>query len=259
MGQEASGVVYRAQDTRLGRQVAIKMLSSHLAGDTGWRQRFEREARVISSFSHPNICTRFDVGEDQGRLYLVMEYLQGKTLQERLAAGPLSVKEALGITSAVARGLAAAHSQDIVHRDIKPANIFLTEGGEAKILDFGLARQAFRETVTSTLAPETKLTQEGSILGTIAYMAPEQVEGKAADQRSDLFSLGVVLYEMLTGRRAFERDSVGATLHAILHETPDPVSRFNRQVSEGSATFFADSSPRTPRTGTPRPGNSWKL
>ncbi len=231
IGAGGMGEVYRARDTRLDRTVAIKVLPASLSADPSLRQRFEREARTISSFDHPHICGLYDVGAQDGREYLVMQYLEGETLAARLERGPLPVGEALRIGAQIADALAAAHRRGIVHRDLKPGNVMLTPSGavrqaspQAKLLDFGLAKAsapAGPATVGETLPA---LTAERSILGTLNYMSPEQLEGREADARSDIFSLGTVLYEMLTGRRAFGGESPASTIASILSSEPKPLA-----------------------------------
>src|SRR5579862_4327145 len=218
IGAGGMGEVYRARDTRLERGVAIKVLPEHLAGNSDLRQRFEREARAISSLQHPHICVLYDVGSEHDIDYLVMEYLEGESLADRLRKGALSLSESLKIGIEIADALDKAHRAGIVHRDLKPGNIMLTKAG-AKLLDFGLAKPAgaglaaaaggvpsqsvFSAAMTRS-SPASPLTSAGSVVGTVQYMAPEQIEGKEADTRSDIFSFGLVLYEMLTGARAFE-------------------------------------------------------
>lgn len=200
------GEVYKARDTRLDRTVAVKILPATLAADPQFRERFDREARAVSQLTHPHICTLYDVGEQQGTAFLVMEYLEGETLADRLMNGPLPLDNAFKVAIQIADALSAAHRRGIVHRDLKPGNVMLTVAG-AKLLDFGLAK-ASGPTIggagQSTL-PTTppNLTAQGTILGTFQYMAPEQLEGKEADARTDIFAFGAVLYEMLTGKRAF--------------------------------------------------------
>src|SRR5215467_4343412 len=200
------GEVYRARDTRLDRTVAIKILPSSLAGDPQFRERFDREARVISSLSHPHICPLFDVGEEATIRFLVMEYLDGETLEARLAKGPLAVGDALTVAIQIADALSAAHRAGIIHRDLKPGNVMLTKSG-AKLLDFGLAKTTGPAvTVSGTMVPTTPagVTAQGTILGTFQYMSPEQIEGMEADARTDIFAFGAVLFETLTGRTVFE-------------------------------------------------------
>jgi len=221
LGAGGMGEVYRARDTRLDRVVAIKVLRAHLAADPDRRARFEREAKLISQLSHPHICTLYDVGQTEGTDYLVIEYLEGRTLANRLHKGPLSMDQALQYAIQIAGALEAAHRQGIVHRDLKPANVMLTKGG-AKLLDFGIAKAAASGTASLTAAPT--LTAEGMLVGTLQYMAPEQLEGLEADARSDLFAFGAVLYEMLTGRRAFAGSSQSSVIAAILDSDPPPVA-----------------------------------
>ena len=212
LGAGGMGEVYRGTDTRLGREVAIKVLPAATAASPDALARFEREGRAIAALNHPNICTLFDVGTDEGRPYLVMELLDGATLHQVLAAGPLPIRALIDHAIALADALHAAHARGIIHRDLKPANVFLTEHGTVKILDFGLAKaDSDRHDEARTI--EAALTGPGTTLGTLSYMSPEQLRGDAVDARSDLFSLGLVLYEMATGRRAFDgktgRRSVG--------------------------------------------------
>jgi Tol biopolymer transport system component/tRNA A-37 threonylcarbamoyl transferase component Bud32 len=228
LGAGGMGEVYKARDTRLDRTVAIKVLPRHLADRPESRQRFEREARTVSDLNHPHICTLHDIGREGGVDYLVMELLEGQTLAERIGAGPLPLDEALQYAVQIAEGLGAAHSRGVVHRDLKPANVMLTPTG-AKLLDFGLARPALTDSSGATdlgASPTmtSPLTAQGTILGTFQYMAPEQLDGKDADARSDIFAFGAVLYEMLTGRRAFEAESQASLIASIIKEDPRPVS-----------------------------------
>jgi eukaryotic-like serine/threonine-protein kinase len=231
-GAGGMGEVYRARDTRLDRTVALKVMPAAFAGDPALRERFEREARAISHLNHPNICTLHDVGSHTGIDFLVMEYLEGETLAERLARGSLPVPSALQIAQQIAEALDRAHRAGIVHRDLKPSNIFLVRGAGAsagplvKLLDFGLAKSvapfATGDTASPTLAQA--LTGQGTILGTLQYMAPEQLEGRDVDARADIFAFGAVLYEMLTGKRAFDGKSQASVIAAILSTDPPPVS-----------------------------------
>lgn len=227
IGAGGMGEVYQARDTRLDRLVAIKVIPPELANTPEARARFEREARVISSLNHPHICTLFDVGREDDIEFLVMEFLEGETLAKRLQRGPLSVPETGRIAAQVADALDRAHRQGITHRDLKPANIMLTKGG-AKLLDFGLARGAGLSPSTGGLSQTptmtTPLTTQGAIVGTLEYMAPEQLEGKETDARTDLWAMGLILYEMLTGRRPFQAPSQAGLIAAILERTPTPVS-----------------------------------
>ena len=228
IGAGGMGEVYRAHDTRLGRDVALKVLPLKFASDPTLKARFEREARTLSSITHPHICMLFDVGSEDGIEFLVMELLEGETLAARLAKGVLPVAEALEIGAQVSEALASAHEAGLVHRDLKPANIMLTPNG-AKLLDFGLARPSVleRSPESSLVATEqhtSDLTKDGTILGTLRYMAPEQLEGKDVDSRCDVFSLGAVLYEMFAGRPAFAGESQASTIAAILREEPPPLT-----------------------------------
>src|SRR5882672_6331659 len=228
LGAGGMGEVYRATDTRLDRAVAVKVLPSHLSENPEAKQRFDREARAISSLNHPNICTLHDVGHQDGVDYLVMEYLEGETLAQRLQKGPLTPDQVLRYAMEIASALDTAHRQGIVHRDLKPGNIMLTRSG-AKLLDFGLARAhaeapAGISGLTATPTRSDPLTAEGTMVGTVQYMAPEQLEGRPADARSDLFALGAVLYEVATGRKAFQGNSQASLIAAILTSEPPPLS-----------------------------------
>jgi Tol biopolymer transport system component len=228
------GEVYRARDTRLDRTVAIKILQGHLTIQPEIRQRFEREAKAISSLNHPHICTLYDVGHQDGTDYLVMEYVEGESLAERLVRGPLPVEEVLPLATQIADALDRAHRQGLIHRDLKPGNVMITKQG-AKLLDFGLARAtglaAAPSDLTSSPTMSRPITAEGTIVGTFQYMAPEQLEGGEADARSDIFSFGAVLYEMATGRRAFEGKSQASLIAAIIGKDPPPVSSVQPLVS----------------------------
>ena len=238
LGAGGMGEVYRAKDTRLNRTVAIKVLSTHLSDNPEIRQRFEREARAISALNHPHICQLYDLGSQNGTDFLVMEFLEGETLADRLGKGAMPLGDVLQIGTAVAEALAFAHRQGIVHRDLKPSNIMLTPGG-AKLMDFGLAKPLIPQTAgvpaesapsftaaptMSGPSPLSPLTMAGTVLGTIQYMSPEQIEGKPADARSDLFALGAVLYEMITGTRPFPGKSQISVASAILEQNPEPIS-----------------------------------
>src|ERR1700689_5147417 len=226
IGAGGMGEVYRARDTRLDRTVAIKVLPQHLADTPEARQRFEREARAVSALNHPNICTLHDVGSQDGTEYIVMECLEGETLAARLEKGALPVDQALKIGFEVADALDKAHRAGIIHRDLKPGNIMLTKSG-AKLLDFGLAKAALPLAGGATLSVlatrTTPVTQQGLIVGTFQYMSPEQVEAKELDARSDIFSFGSVLYEMLTGKPAFQGRSQLSVASAILEKDPEPI------------------------------------
>jgi serine/threonine protein kinase/Tol biopolymer transport system component len=223
LGAGGMGEVYRAKDTRLGRDVAVKILPAHLSEKAEVRERFEREARAISSLNHPHICTLYDIGREGDADYFVMELLDGESLAARLERGPLKLDEALRIGAQIADALAAAHKQGIVHRDLKPGNVALTKSG-AKVLDFGVAKLR-DEGVVDNVTRTTPLTSQGTMLGTVQYMAPEQLEGKPVDHRADLFAFGALLYEMLTGKRAFEGGSQASVIASILKEDPRPVSQ----------------------------------
>ena len=222
------GEVYRARDTRLDRDVAIKVLSGHFVSAPSLKERFDREARTISQLSHPNICALYDVGSQDGADYLVMECLEGESLADRLVRGPLPIEEVLRYGSQVADALDKAHQRGVIHRDLKPGNIMLTKTG-AKVLDFGLAKQAqVKGSSSSALTAMTSpkpLTVEGTIVGTFQYMAPEQIEGSEADARSDIFALGCVLYEMATGKRAFAGKTQASVIASILATEPPPLSQ----------------------------------
>jgi len=223
LGAGGMGEVYRAKDTRLGRDVAVKILPAHLSDNPDVRERFEREARAISSLNHPNICTLYDIGREGDADYFVMELLEGESLGARLERGPLKLDEALRIGAQIADGLSAAHKQGLVHRDLKPGNVMLTKSG-AKVLDFGVAKLR-DETAVEMATRTTPLTSHGAIVGTVQYMSPEQLEGKPVDHRADLFAFGALLYEMLTGQRAFAGQSQASVIAAILTSDPRPVSQ----------------------------------
>jgi serine/threonine protein kinase len=225
------GEVYRATDTRLGRDVAVKVVSGCLMDDPSAVARFEREARTVAALSHPNIVALYDVGHENGVVFAVMELLEGESLERHLAREHLSWRRALDIGVSVADGLASAHGKGLVHRDLKPANIFITDGGLVKLLDFGLATEdPFRSTSQPAGATAAAETEPGAIFGTVGYMSPEQVRGERADYRSDIFSFGCVLYEMLTGRRPFGGSTAAETLAAILRDHPPELAAGDRQM-----------------------------
>ncbi|NIV50262.1 MAG: protein kinase, partial [Gammaproteobacteria bacterium] len=235
LGAGGMGEVYRARDTRLDRDVAVKVLPQHLSANPEVRARFEREAKTVSSLNHPHICTLYDVGREGDTDYLVMELIEGETLAERLAKGALPVAEVLKLGGQIADALERAHRAGVVHRDLKPGNVMLTKSG-AKLMDFGLARatgmagsgsgsDVAMPTATHSPTMAAPLTAEGTILGTFQYMAPEQLEGSEADARSDLWALGCVLYEMATGRRAFEGKSQASLITSIMSAAPAPLSQ----------------------------------
>ena len=231
------GEVYRARDTRLGRDVAIKVLPAELRSNARLRERLEREARAISKLSHPNVCTLYDIGQVDGIEYLVMEYLEGETLADAIGRGPLPLQQVLRIGAEVADALDKAHRQGIVHRDLKPGNVMVTKSG-AKVLDFGLAKYGGDDRELAETATQQKpLTEEGTILGTMQYMAPEQLEAREADARTDIFALGTLLYEMTTGRRAFEATSRASLIAAIMDREPRPISALQPMTPERFETL----------------------
>ena len=246
LGAGGMGEVYRARDGKLDREVAVKVLPDRLAADAEALSRFEREARAVAALSHPNILSIFDFGQDRGVFFAVMELLEGQTLREKLAAGPLPSRRAADYATQIAEGLSAAHARGVVHRDLKPENLFVTKDGYVKILDFGLASRrplnaAGREQAAASEHPRAKLnqtdvstafgTEPGVVLGTVGYMAPEQARGEPADVRSDIFSFGAVLFEMLSGTRPFRRDSPAETLTAILRDEPPEMPEEVRHAS----------------------------
>jgi len=240
VGAGGMGEVYRARDTRLQRTVAIKVLPSHLPQNEKLQKRFEQEARAVSALNHPNICTLHDIGSQDGLHYLVMEFLSGETLRDRLRSGALNARKCIEFGIQITQALGAAHEQGVVHRDLKPENIFITKEERIKILDFGLAQ--FSEKViagdVSITATKSKITDAGTIMGTVGYMSPEQVRGIEVDEKSDLFSVGVILYEALTGKRPFERETSAETMTAILREDPEEITKLNPNLPPVLATVI---------------------
>ncbi|MEO5742415.1 MAG: serine/threonine-protein kinase, partial [Vicinamibacterales bacterium] len=229
LGAGGMGEVYRAKDTRLGREVAVKVVSERLTDDPNALARLEREARAVAALSHPNIVALHDFNRENGIAFAVMELLEGEPLDRHLATEDLPWRRALEIGAAIADGLASAHAKGFVHRDLKPANIFITRDGLVKILDFGLAhRDPCRSKSPTIAAPGPDETEPGAILGTVGYMSPEQVKGGPADHRTDIFSLGCVLYEVLTGRKPFRGDTSAETLAAILRDHPSELAAVGR-------------------------------
>ena len=233
LGAGGMGEVYLAQDTTLGRKVAIKFLSQNSVGGEQARKRLVREAKAAAALDHPHICAVHEVGEEAGHSFIVMQYIEGETLASRIQLQSVDLREALDIAVQIADALGEAHSHGIIHRDVKPQNVMLTASGQAKVLDFGLARVVREASVIdSTAETESVLTMPGLVIGTVPYMSPEQVRGEVVDGRSDIFSLGVVLYEMVSGKNPFQAESVGATMSSILTKDPTPLARYARDVPD---------------------------
>jgi serine/threonine protein kinase len=231
IGAGGMGEVYKAKDARLHRTVAVKVLPPELSSDAERRGRFEREARAASALNHPNITTVYDIGQDDGTRYIVMEFVEGKTLRELVDDGPLPTEKMLPLATQIADGLAKAHQAGIAHRDLKPENLMATDDGLVKILDFGLAKLMPQSTdADSEMDTVTKATQQGVILGTLQYMSPEQAASRPIDYRSDQFSFGSILYEMATGRTAFKKDTMPQTLAAIIDNEPEPLRKLNNEI-----------------------------
>src|SRR5580700_10386164 len=234
LGAGGNGVVYKAEDSRLGRFVALKFLPPEAQRDAHAQARFQREARAASALNHHNVCTVYDIGEQDGQTFIAMELLEGQTLKEKIGSRPLPLETLLDYAMQIAAGLEVAHKNGIVHRDVKPSNIFVTSRGEVKLADFGLAKRVVPDRTPIGDAPtlSNPITERGAIVGTVAYMSPEQAQDQDIDARSDIFSFGIVLYEMATGKRAFPGESPVSIIGAILHKDPIPVRELNPQVPE---------------------------
>src|SRR5450755_1013185 len=234
LGAGGNGVVYKAEDTRLGRFVALKFLPPEGQRDAHAQARCQREAQAASALNHHNICTVYDIGEQDGQTFIAMELLEGQTLKQKIGSRPLLLESLLDYATQIAAGLEIAHKNGVVHRDIKPSNIFVTNRGEVKLADFGLAKRVILESTPMGESPTISglITERGAIVGTVAYMSPEQAQDKDIDARSDIFSFGIVLYEMATGKRAFPGESPATIIGEILHKEPKPICELNPQVPE---------------------------
>ena len=241
LGEGGMGVVYKAEDTNLDRTVALKFLASHLVSNEDHRRRFIREAKAAAALTHPNICTVYEIGEAEGRIYISMAYLEGQEVADLIADGAMDVDRVTTLGIQFADGLAEAHSKGVIHRDIKPANLFVTTRNRGVILDFGLAQ---------LVSADSRLTREGTTLGTVAYMSPEQTTGEEIDVRTDVWALGCVFYEMLAGHPPFEGHYEQAIIYSILNEEPDPLST---KACLSWRTSSNAASPKPPLTATPRP------
>ena len=233
LGAGGMGEVYRAHDPRLDREVAIKVLPASLTSDPDRLRRFEQEARAAASLNHPNILAVYQMATHDGLSYMVSELLEGETLRERMRRGPIPLRKAIDYEVQIAHGLAAAHDKGIVHRDLKPENLFITKDGRVKILDFGLAKLTPPKDESGQMNTLTQGTDPGMVVGTAGYMSPEQVRGKTADHRSDIFAFGTILYETVTGKQTFRKPTSAETMSAILNEEPEAISQLTPSVPPG--------------------------